>query len=227
MKTLWFPIFLFFLFFLSQTSYAQGGAHAYIEAHKEWAIDAMEKFGIPASIILAVAMHESANGSSKVAIHLNNHFGIRGANNSRKIRSSYKGYDSVKASYDDFINYLKTRKQFRSLFDRYSAYDYHSWAYGIMHGGYAGSKAWAAHIVAIIKKHQLFLFDNRPADYIEPQDAPFEEKSTASESNLRYTVKKGDTLGAIAKRYKTSVSRIKTKNQLRSDRLRIGQHLKI
>ncbi|MEH6304135.1 glucosaminidase domain-containing protein [Olivibacter sp. CPCC 100613] len=228
MKALRFFIFLLSFSFLSQKGFAQGSAQVYIETHKEWAIEAMEEFGIPASIILAVAMHESANGSSKVAVHLNNHFGIRGANESKTIRSSYKGYDNVRASYDDFIHYLKTRKQFQALFDKYSAYDYRSWAYGIMYGGYAGSKTWASHIIAIIKKHQLFTFDNRPADYTEPPFAVSEEKKPVAEnSRPHYTVKKGDTLGAIAKRYKTSVHLIKSKNQLQSDRLKIGQRLKI
>ncbi|WP_134087682.1 glucosaminidase domain-containing protein [Olivibacter sp. XZL3] len=225
MKIVRFFTSAFLLLFVSQCSLAQGSAQAYIAAHKDWAIQAMENFGIPASIVLAVAMHESANGSSKVAVHLNNHFGIRGVNNNKEIRSSYKGYDSVKASYDDFITYLKTRKQFQSLFDKYSAYDYRSWAYGIMHGGYAGSKTWAAHIIAVIKKHQLFIFDNRPPDYVEPQTASANGSPMAGDQT--YTVKKGDTLSAIAQKHNTSVRNIKMKNQLRNDRLKIGQLLKI
>lgn len=227
MKILRVFIIVFVSFLHVQLGFAQGSAQAYIEAHKDWAIQAMKEFGVPASIILAVAMHESANGSSKVAVHLNNHFGIRGANNSTKIRSSYKGYESVKASYDDFINYLKTRKQFRSLFDQHSSYDYHSWAYGIMRGGYAGSKAWAAHIIAIIKKNQLFMFDDRPVDYVASEEVATSVQVASVKSDQTYIVRKGDTLGAIAKRYKSSVRTIKTKNQLRNDRLKIGQRLKI
>lgn len=225
MKNVRFFINTLLLLFVSQCTLAQGSAQAYIAAHKDWAIEAMEKFGIPASIVLAVAMHESANGNSKVAVHLNNHFGIRGPNNSKEIRSSYKGYDSVKASYNDFITYLKTRKQFQSLFEKYSAYDYHSWAYGIMHGGYAGSSAWAAHIIAVIIKHQLFMLDNRPPDYVEPQITSANRSPAAGDQT--YTVKKGDTLSAIAQKHKTSVRNIKMKNQLRNDRLKIGQLLKI
>ena len=68
---------------------------AYIEQYKDAAIQYMEEYGCPASIILAVAMHESAHGNSKIARYLNNHFGIKGPNNSKEIRSAYKGYESV------------------------------------------------------------------------------------------------------------------------------------
>ncbi len=42
-----------------------------------------------------------------------------------------------------------------------------------------------------------------------------------------YTVRSGDCLGCIARRYRTTVSKIKRWNHLRSTRLRIGQKLKI
>lgn len=215
-----------FLMGSTQASHAQKTAQEYINTYKEQAVSAMEEFGVPASIILAVAMHESANGTSRVATYLNNHFGIKGPNNSKQIRSSYKGYASVQESYDDFINYLKNRKQFQSLFTKCSPYDYQAWAYGIMKGGYAGSKAWASHIVAMIKKHQLFLLDNRPEGYQEP--ALVNNEHVAEEVIINsYTVKKGDTLGAIAKRHHTSVRKIKNDNKLKSDRLKIGQRIKI
>lgn len=42
-----------------------------------------------------------------------------------------------------------------------------------------------------------------------------------------YTVRKGDTLGAIAKRNHTTIAKIKKANGLRSDNVRIGQKLRI
>lgn len=42
-----------------------------------------------------------------------------------------------------------------------------------------------------------------------------------------YTVKSGDTLGALAKRYGTSVAAIQTTNNLKSTNLRVGQRLSI
>lgn len=43
----------------------------------------------------------------------------------------------------------------------------------------------------------------------------------------RYTVKKGDTLGAIAARNRTSVKALKSANGLKSDLIRVGQTLRI
>ena len=58
---------------------------SYIKEHKEVAQRLMRETGVPASVILAVAIHESAYGNSRIAKHLNNHFGIKGKNNSKKL----------------------------------------------------------------------------------------------------------------------------------------------
>jgi len=216
---------LFVLFLWAQSGHAQTTAQAYVAAHQDWAIEAMHQFGVPASVILAIAMHESANGTSKVATYLNNHFGIKGVNHSKQIRSSYKGYDAVKDSYDDFIHYLKVHRSFASLFTQYTSYDYRNWVLGIQRGGYASSKVWARHILALIEKHQLFTLDNRPADYVDSE--PSTMKNSASVTSIGYIVKKGDTLSSIAKRHNTTIKKIKDINGLRTDRLQIGQRLKI
>lgn len=213
---------LFPLLYLAPAWAQVRDAEAYISSNKESAVNAMQTYGIPASIILAVAMHESANGTSKVAQHLNNHFGIKGPNNSQTINSSYKEYESIEESYDDFIHYLQGKKQFRSLFDRYSAFDYTNWAYGIMHGGYAQSKTWANQVINLIKKHQLFRFDE--AD--ESMSSASKHKAGQTTNKL-YTVKKGDTLSAIAKQSKLSIQRLKELNRLANSKLRIGQQLVI
>jgi len=48
-----------------------------------------------------------------------------------------------------------------------------------------------------------------------------------SPKTIKHTVKKGETLFAIAKRYHTTVEKIKRSNNLKSDSLKIGQKLKI
>lgn len=56
---------------------AQNTSQSYIEKFKDNAVRIMHESGVPASIILAVAMHESANGNSNIAKTLNNQFGVR------------------------------------------------------------------------------------------------------------------------------------------------------
>ena len=47
-------------------------------------------------------------------------------------------------------------------------------------------------------------------------------------TTIYYTVKKGDTLGAIAKRYRVTVKQLMTWNRIKSaNSLRIGQRLRI
>lgn len=50
-------------------------------------------------------------------------------------------------------------------------------------------------------------------------------KSKSKSSSARHTVKKGDTLSSIARRYGTSVSKIKAANGLKSDMIRDGRTL--
>jgi flagellum-specific peptidoglycan hydrolase FlgJ len=179
----------------------------------------MNKYHVPASIILGVAIHESGSGTSKIARYLNNHFGIKGSNSSTKIRSSYKGFEAVEDSYLYFIDMLQSRSKFKILFDKYSDYDFKSWANGIQRGGYAASHTWASQVIGLIKHYKLYEYDNRPADYIEP--------IAAVEVTINYNVKKGDTLGEISKKYDTTVKNLMIKNNLKSSILRVGQKLKI
>lgn len=55
----------------------------------------------------------------------------------------------------------------------------------------------------------------------------FGEDYTPPTTSITYTVKKGDSLYSIAKKYNTSVDNIKRKNNLTSNSLAIGQVLKI
>jgi flagellum-specific peptidoglycan hydrolase FlgJ len=56
-------------------------AEKYIAKYHELAIFEMQSTGIPASITLAQALHESANGTSQLAVKANNHFGVRCSSN--------------------------------------------------------------------------------------------------------------------------------------------------
>jgi flagellum-specific peptidoglycan hydrolase FlgJ len=211
---------------MSGAAFGQSAASKYIEKYKEEAIKKMNEYGVPASVILGVAIHESGSGTSKIAKYLNNHFGKKGKNDSKEIKSAYKGYDSVEESYDDFITTLKSHAQFNKLFDKYAVYDYKNWALGIQRGGYAASKTWASQVLAIINYYHLYQYDKpKPVDklaYIKPVGS-----QTDGEENVVYKVKKGDTLNAIAKKFNTTVNSIRDKNEITGSNLSIGQQLKL
>lgn len=200
----------------------------YINAYAEHAQELMREYKVPASIILAVAIHESASGTSKIARYLNNHFGIKGVNSNTEIRSSYKDYPTVNESYDHFLDFLKSRASFSQLFDKYDQYDYRNWARGIHRGGYARSRTWTSQIIGIIKKNNLYQYDERPDDYVEPV-APKALASSSRKSTSRktYTVKRGDNLHNIAKARRTTPAAIMKKNGLKSHALKPGQKLKL
>lgn len=208
----------------------------YIAEHAAHAQELMRIHQLPASIILAVAIHESAAGKSKIAQYLNNHFGIKGENSNTEIRSAYKDYPSVDSSYNHFVSFLHSRTYFDVLFDKHDQYDYVSWARGIQRGGYARSRSWANQVIGLIKKYELFQYDERPEDYVEPviaKPTPVRlakkgKKSTVSgKKGKTYTVKKGDNLKKIAERNGTSATSLMRKNGLKSSALQPGQKIKI
>jgi flagellum-specific peptidoglycan hydrolase FlgJ len=139
----------------------------YIAENLPLAQELMRENNIPASVILGIAIHESASGTSKIARYMNNHFGVKGANNNSQIKSSYKDYESVEDSYLHFITFMHKRAAFQKLFDKYDKKDYMHWAKGIQKGGYAHSKTWASQVIGLIKKYELFKYDDLPPSKLE------------------------------------------------------------
>ena len=225
---------------ISTAATAQTSA-SYIEKYKDAAIKAMNAHGVPASLILGVAIHESGSGTSKIARHLNNHFGIKGKNNSTELRSAYKGYDSVEDSYNDFIGLLQRRSQFSWLFDHVGVYDYRSWALAIQKGGYAQSRTWASQVVNIIKKFKLYEFDKQAAapknEFVASAIPALLMAPVALNKKIKtevpppayttYTVRKGDSLYEIARKHKLTVKKIQQLNGIKGTMLRPGQKLKL
>ena len=206
----------------------QFNASQYIEKHKDLAQRLMNEHGVPASVILAVAMHESANGGSKIAKHLNNHFGIKGSNNSRVIKSAYKGYGSVLDSYNDFVAFLKRRARTQPLFEEHPGSNSKAWVQTIARSGYSSTKSWSSQVLATINRNNLTIYDKETSPIETPvaQVKSTEPKKTSSTTTI-YRVKKGDNLSTIAKRHRISISQLKSKNNLSSTKLSIGQKLKI
>ena len=67
-------------------------------------------------------------------------------------------------SFQDFARIMTERKQFSHLNQELKHYDYVGWAKGIQRSGYAASRKWASQVLGLIKKYQLNLLDENPAD---------------------------------------------------------------
>ena len=222
-------IFTFCILLLSVTLSKAQETEEYITEHAEFAQTLMRDHKIPASLILAVAIHESAAGNSKIAQYLNNHFGVKGPNNNTEIRSAYRDYESDEESYSHFVEIMETRSPFNILFEKYDQYDYKGWARGIQRSGYAHSRSWASQVVALVKKYELYNYDERPEGYEEPVYATttYRKRSSKARSGRSYTVKSGDNLSIIAKKKGTTVKTLMQKNGLKKANLKPGQKIKL
>lgn len=235
-------VLLMFVFTVSTTIAQKFSPSSYIAEHKEIAQQLMIETGVPASVILAVAFHESAYGNSRIATHLNNHFGIKGKNKSKTIRSAYKGYSSIKESYRDFVGLLQRRKATNVMFEKHGAEDYESWVKGIARAGYSTTRDWQPKVLATIRRYNLDKYDHIEQQPIAKgmlaksgaakiqQDillSSMEAKDTSADftSGETHVVTKGDTLSELATRYNTSVEVLKRRNNLQSSNLSIGQRL--
>ena len=136
------------LSFVSLPTYAQ--KHSYIEKNNTLAENLSTKYGIPSSIILAIAFVESGGGSSKNSKALNNHFGIVGKNN---IGSKYKQFSSTEESYEAFCKLLTKKNYYTSLKGND---DFSSWVKAIASAGYSTQpQEWMRRINLIFNKYQL------------------------------------------------------------------------
>jgi len=220
-------IFTFCVMLLSAIIAKAQDTDDYIAEHVAYAQGLMHDHKVPASVILAVAIHESAAGNSKIAQQFNNHFGVKGPNNNAEIHSSYRDYLNADESYSHFVEIMETRAPFNNLFEKYDQYDYKGWTYGIRRCGYARSRRWASQIIDLIKRYELYQYDERPEGYEEPvYAAPVHRSTKTKRRTTIYTVKSGDNLSIIAKKKGTSVKALMQKNCIKKANLKPGQRLK-
>ncbi|MDD3107616.1 MAG: glucosaminidase domain-containing protein [Alistipes sp.] len=156
----------------------------YIQKYKSLALQEMDIYGIPASIKLAQAIHESDNGNSRLAREGNNHFGI-------KCKSDWKGatiahtddapdecfrkYASVEDSYRDHSEFLDKSSRYQNLF-QLDPTDYKGWAKGLQQDGYATNPQYAERLIKIIEENQLFLLDEGKDLIAQTQDTTTKEE---------------------------------------------------
>lgn len=152
-------------------------AYTYIDQYKEIAIVEMHRTGIPASITLAQALHESGLGNSRLAVYAKNHFGIKcksywqGKTFQHKdddfdkkgnlMNSCFRAYDTVIDSYVDHSNFLTQSARYSELFD-FDKTDYKRWAYGLKKCNYATDLQYAFKLIDKIERYNLQAYDYSP-----------------------------------------------------------------
>ena len=137
----------------------------YIEAYSELAKVQMRRYGIPASVTLAQAIIESANGKSTLSNQANNHFGIKGDFHGNyvladddKPNEHFKKYDNVGQSFEDHSKVLMNDR-YSKLTKNLAPDDYRGWATAIKKGGYATDSNYVKTIVGVIEGCNLQKYD--------------------------------------------------------------------
>ena len=135
---------------------------AYIEEWKSTAIQNQQDYGIPASIIMAQALLESAAGTSELAVNARNHFGIKCTNDwfggvyyydDDSKGECFRQYGDATESFKDHALFLQ-RPRYTTCFEIVTE-DYEGWAYRLKECGYATDKNYAPKLIKIIEDYRL------------------------------------------------------------------------
>mgnify|MGYP002152314528 CR=1 FL=1 len=224
---------------------------SYIYQFADIARQEMRMYGIPASITLAQGILESGNGQGNLTSRSNNHFGIKcngwqGAkvyHDDDKAQECFRKYTRAEYSYRDHSLFLATRNRYAFLFN-YNVTDYKSWAKGLKKAGYATDPRYPDKLIGLIERYKLYEYDKNITVKLrqskpevvsttqnpEAEKNPDNEKTSNPEKNTTtktHTVKAGDTLYNISKRYNMDVEELKKLNNLKNNIISIGQVLKL
>ncbi len=235
--------------------YEINSVDAYIDFFSETAQLEMKAYGIPASITLAQGLLESGLGKGELALKSNNHFGIKChtgwtgdyvTHDDDEKGECFRKYNHPMYSYRDHSIFLSTRSRYASLFNL-DLSDYKGWARGLRKAGYATDKKYPEKLISLIERYELYRYDDaglakRPMvkEIKEPEAKDVvwvkttesdletdtgEIQTATSVSTVNYTVRKGDSLWAISKKYGVSVDQLRKWNNMRNNNLAIGQKL--
>ncbi len=188
----------------------------------------MQQYGIPASITLAQGILESGAGRSELTRRANNHFGIkchdwtgeRVYHDDDRRGECFRKYANPADSFRDHSLFLTQRGRYAFLFDL-DKDDYRGWAKGLRQAGYATDRKYPEKLISLIERYELYRFDQ---EVLQGGKSVAYDNPPASRASS-YTVRKGDTLYSISRRYGLSVEQLMKYNNLRGTTISIGQTL--
>ena len=199
----------------------------YIDTYSGIAMEEMLQYGIPASITLAQGILESGAGRGELTRKANNHFGIkchrewtgeRVYHDDDELQECFRKYIDPKYSFRDHSLFLTQRSRYQDLFTLKKD-DYKGWAKGLRKAGYATDPKYPDKLISIIERYGLTKYDQQVLGTTLSVTKPDSTKIGT------HTVKKGDTLYAIARRFNLTVETLKEFNGLTSNTISVGQVL--
>jgi flagellum-specific peptidoglycan hydrolase FlgJ len=199
----------------------------YIQNFKEIAKEEMLLYGIPASIKIAQGILESGAGRGNLTSRSNNHFGIKChvgwtgesvRHDDDELQECFRKYNDPKYSFRDHSLFLTSRPRYSDLF-KLKKDDYKGWARGLRQAGYATDPKYPDKLINIIERYELYKLDaevlGKEAGIVRPD---------SSKVNT-YTVRPGDTLYSIGRRFNIAVETLKQYNGLTTNDIQVGQIL--
>lgn len=199
----------------------------YIQNFKEVVKEEMLLYGIPASIKMAQGILESGAGKGSLTSRSNNHFGIKChqgwtgesvRHDDDEIQECFRKYNDPRYSFRDHSLFLTSRPRYSNLF-KLKKDDYRGWAKGLRQAGYATDPKYPDKLINIIERYELYKLD---------REVLGNEVSVIKPDNSKvntYTVRAGDTLYSIGRRFNIPVETLKQYNGLLSNDIQVGQVL--
>jgi flagellum-specific peptidoglycan hydrolase FlgJ len=210
----------------ANASYAEVVA-TYINNYKKIAQEEMLLYGIPASIKIAQGILESGAGRGNLTTRSNNHFGIKChtgwtgesvSHDDDELQECFRKYNEPKHSFRDHSLFLTSRPRYSDLF-KLKKDDYKAWAKGLRKAGYATDPKYPDKLISIIERYELYKLDQE----VLGTEANIAKPDTTKVNT--YTVRAGDTLYAIGRRFNIPVETLKQYNGLATNDISIGQVL--
>lgn len=206
-----------------------------------------EQYGLYGSVMMAQAVLESQYGLSKLASAPNfNLFGMKGTYNGKSVslptlEDNGKGqYYTITAKFRKYPSYRESledyAKKLRYGLSWNATYYQKTWlentrsykdATAALTGTYATDTHYGTKLNNVIAKYDLTKYDPKKATTSTTTNSTVTQVSntTTLTTGTKYTVKKGDTLSAIAKKYNTTTKKIVAWNGLKTTTIFIGQKL--
>lgn len=135
---------------------------SYLKRFARVAVSESEKFGIPASVILANAVLQSHAGKRDIAAAGNNHFALACTSDWQGATEDFDGncyrkYDNAWTSFRDNSYYMTTGRlsNLKSLKNA----DYKKWAKALEKADYSNEADLADQLISIIEKYELTKLD--------------------------------------------------------------------
>lgn len=222
----------------------------FIRKYKHIAVREMERTGIPASITLAQGILESGCGESELAIHANNHFGIKCHNewegktyfmDDDEEDECFRKYKTPEQSWIDHSEFLTSRPRYAGLFNLPTT-DYKAWAKGLKAAGYATNPKYAEMLIKIIEEEELYKYDHpikrlagsipsitvdEFAESVSSQNRPgnvsYRNREEMRNGILCIEAIPGDSYGKIAQYYGIKLKKLLSYNDKKDSSLKTGQ----